>query len=136
MRKDVRNRSESALEAARRARRSPSVVEKIVWDRLRNDQTGFHFRREVPVGSFRLDFYCAEAKLGIEFDGEQHDALRDAERDQAIAGMGIEVFRFPNVEFFMLEGNSVTDHIQEIVRLCEHRTGRSAGDKPTRRSRR
>ena len=118
------NRSASAIRRARRARQSPSVAEEIVWKFLRNGRLGFKFRREYPVLDYRLDFYCAEAKLAVEFDGEQHDPVRDAIRDSRLADLGIEVLRIPNRTFFMLDAGPPVDTFNVIRMKCEERTGR------------
>ena len=112
---------------ARDARQNSSVAEQIAWKLLRRNQLGFSFKREFPVGNYRLDFYCAEAKLAIEFDGEQHDPKRDAIRDAYLAQFGILVFRIPNREFFQIEGEGkMKNHFRDVVQLCEQRSGRKA----------
>src|SRR5687768_2134433 len=83
------NRSPQARNRARQARKNPSVAEDIVWELLRNRRMGFKFRREYSVLGYRIDFYCAAARLGVEFDGEQHDPDRDAIRDGELAKLGI-----------------------------------------------
>ena len=66
-----------------------------LWLRLKNRQLGgFKFRRQHPIGPYILDFYCAEARLAVEIDGDiqahpdqiAHDRRRDAYfRKQGIA---------------------------------------------------
>jgi len=118
------NREQRAIQRARQARKAPSVAEEIVWKFLRNGRLGFKFRREYPVLDYRLDFYCAEAKLGVEFDGEQHDPVRDAARDARLAELGIEVMRIPNREFFLLDREPPRDTFNLILKRCEERVGR------------
>ena len=119
-----RTREQVAL--ARDARKSPSVAEEIVWGIVRNRKLGFKFKREFPIGPYRFDFYCDEAKVALEMDGEQHNPIRDATRDQYFESMGIETFRVPNVEFFALDPEALyRDYIEELVKLCEQRSGRS-----------
>lgn len=111
---------------ARAARKQPSAAEEIVWELLRNRKQGFKFKREVSIGAYRVDFYCAEARVALEMDGEQHCAGKDSVRDQFIESLGIVVFRIPNVEFFQLDpASTYKDHIEELLKLCEARTGRS-----------
>jgi len=119
-----RNRSPASLAKARSARKDPSVAEKIIWERLRDSRLGFKFRREHPIGGYRLDFFCREALLAVELDGEQHDPLRDAKRDEELAKHGIVTFRIPNRRFFELEKGAYEDFVLEIQKLCEARTGR------------
>lgn len=71
-----------------------------------------------------MDFYCAEARLAVEFDGEQHDPAHDAERDAAIREQGVEVMRIPNRAFFMIDPVPPDDSFNAIVKMCEERTGR------------
>lgn len=106
-----------------------------MWKFLKANRTGFHFRREANILEYRVDFYCAEAALAVELDGEQHDPLRDTLRDTDLRKAGIEVWRIPNVRFFQLDGAGAEDHIRQIVQFCEARSGRKAGDKAVRRSR-
>ena len=97
-----------------------------MWELLRGNRTGFKFRREHPVGGFRLDFFCREAMLDVEMDGEQHDPVQDARRDEAMSALGILTYRVPNRRFFLLDEGVYKDDLAEIVRLCEQRSGRSA----------
>ncbi len=97
-----------------------------MWERLRDNKIGFKFRREHPVGSYRLDFFCREAMLAVEMDGDQHDPERDAPRDAALAELAILVYRVPNVEYLMIGDSRTTDHLAAITKLCEERSGRKA----------
>ena len=58
------------------------------------------FRRQVTVGRYIVDFYCAKAKLAIELDGSQHfsedGVLYDEERSAVLRALGITVLRFAN----------------------------------------
>src|ERR1700722_5798744 len=106
-----RNRTPVARDMARAARRDPSVAEDILWSWLRNSKLGFKFRREHPVSQYRLDFFCREAMLAVEMDGEQHDPVRDAARDSALAKLGILTHRVENRKFFGLDGDRCPDVI-------------------------
>ena len=123
-----RNHEWEATKRARSARKGHSAAEHLMWQQLRGSRTGFRFRREHPIGQFRLDFYWPEAKLCVEMDGEQHEKTRDAARDAALAELGIITYRVPNLEFFLLTSKPYQDHLREIVRVCEERTGRQAFD--------
>jgi len=58
------------------------------------------FRLQHQIGRYILDFYCHEARLGIELDGGQHaepdQAQYYAERSRALEAEGIRVLRFWN----------------------------------------
>jgi very-short-patch-repair endonuclease len=75
-------------------------AEHRLWSWLRAHRLdGLSFRRQVPVGSFILDFVCHEQMLVIEVDGGQHaQSKRDVERDQWLASKGYRVLRFWNSE--------------------------------------
>jgi len=86
-------------------RRAMTEAEKALWEKLRNRQLkGYRFRRQHPVREFVVDFFCYEAKLIIELDGEVHDnpfqAERDIERTKMLKNMGLKEIRFKNEEVF------------------------------------
>ena len=85
---------------ARGLRHAQTRAEHKVWWWLRNRELGYKFRRQVPVGPYILDFYCAELKLAIELDGPQHGTIDmsqyDSVRTLFLRGRGIEVVRMPN----------------------------------------
>ena len=85
---------------ARRLRREQTRAERALWQILRRRQLGgLKFRRQVPVGPYIADFYCAEARLVVEVEGGQHaDNPRDARRDTWMVGQGLTVLRFWNPE--------------------------------------
>ncbi|MCC7434399.1 MAG: DUF559 domain-containing protein [Methanoregulaceae archaeon] len=111
-------------ERARRLRKEMSVAESIFWEKCRKHRLGFEFRRQYPISGYVLDFYCKEAMLAVEFDGEQHDAEGDRARDEDLAMFGIETLRIPNRDFFMLDAAPVIDWIELVVKRCEERSGR------------
>jgi very-short-patch-repair endonuclease len=91
------------LIAARSLRQNMTDAEHFLWYFLRRNQLGgFHFRRQHPVGPFKLDFYCSAARLCVELDGGQHtdQAAKDATRTRFLKGHGIEVVRIWNHELF------------------------------------
>jgi len=61
---------------------------------------GFHFRRQVPIGRYIVDFASLRARIVVEIDGGQHgmhDGIRsDRERDAVLRSQGFRVLRFWN----------------------------------------
>lgn len=61
---------------------------------------GLRFRRQQIIGSFIVDFYCAQLRLAIELDGPIHEQeghrARDLERDSEIAAHGVRIIRIRN----------------------------------------
>ena len=93
-------RRPTILAYARTLRRDQTPAEKRIWTGLRRQQlAGLKFRRQVPLGRYIADFYCAAAKLVIELDGISHIAsVSDDTRDAWMRGQGITVLRFSNYE--------------------------------------
>lgn len=62
----------------------------------------FHFRKQVKMGRYVVDFASHKAKLVVEIEGNTHyvgDAPeRDRERDRALEAHGYRVLRFTNLE--------------------------------------
>ena len=71
-------------------------AERAIWDMLRKAFEGAHFRRQVPIRHFIVDFASHPAKLVIEIDGGQHDAEADLPRTNIIEAEGYKIVRFWN----------------------------------------
>ncbi|GAB4414263.1 MAG: hypothetical protein Kow00123_27740 [Anaerolineales bacterium] len=87
------------LARARELRHPQTPAETLLWARLRNRQlSGFKFRRQHPIGTAIVDFYCDACRLAIEVDGDSHAerAEYDAARTQALEEQGVRVIRFTN----------------------------------------
>ena len=78
------------------------TAEVALWQQLRNKARGVKFRRQTSIGNFIVDFYCAEARVVIELDGDSHyegDAPHyDTKRDTELTRIGFRVLRFTNLE--------------------------------------
>lgn len=84
---------------ARRLRRDMTDAERVLWFALRDRRLfGLKFRRQVPLGPFIADFYCAELRLVLEADRGQHSSARDAIRHTHLAALGYRTLRFSNAE--------------------------------------
>ncbi len=85
-----------------RALRSPlTPPEAKLWSRLRNRQLGgFKFRRQHPIGSYVVDFCCAERRLTVELDGDSHIEQEeyDKKRTSWLIEQGYQEIRFWNRE--------------------------------------
>ena len=84
---------------AKKLRKHMTTYEELLWKRLNYRQLkGKHFRRQHPYGIYILDFYCFEADLAIEIDGEIHLIKEeyDKERTGYLESTGLRVIRFSN----------------------------------------
>ncbi|MGB8191558.1 MAG: methylmalonyl-CoA mutase family protein [Chitinophagaceae bacterium] len=107
-------------------RRQPTMAEELLWDKLRNKQEGYKFRRQHVIGQFIADFVCLKRGLVIEVDGNYHQLpemkISDAERTKALNILGFDVLRFTNDEI-LYEGDHVIKKIHETLQsLPEKRT--------------
>ena len=96
-------RTKSMTSRARKLRGNLTDAEQMLLKSLhRNRIRGLSFRRQHPIGTYVLDFYCAAAHLAIEVDGGQHASGSTKERDQRrdlwLAMKGIQLLRFWNNE--------------------------------------
>ena len=74
-------------------------AEKRLWYLMRRHHLeGKLFRRQVPIGSYVIDFACLAERLLIEVDGGQHaaQAEQDAQRTAWLEQRGFRVMRFWN----------------------------------------
>jgi very-short-patch-repair endonuclease len=91
----------SVRRRAKELRRQATPAEKVLWEQLRNRRlNGIKFRRQHPIGSYIVDFYCPAHHLAVEIDGEIHSFQVEADliRTQALEDLGIKVIRFWNYE--------------------------------------
>src|SRR5262245_48041789 len=88
------------MERAKELRRDMTPAEKILWEELRANKLGAHFRRQQVIAGFIVDFYCHKFALVVEVDGEIHDFHKkeDIRREDALREMGLKVIRFKNEE--------------------------------------
>ncbi len=90
-----------ANEIARALRKRLTPQEAKLWVQLRLLKD-FHFRRQVPIGPYIVDFAEKTKRLVIEIDGSQHNEpeglAKDARRDLYLKNNGYNVLRFWNVD--------------------------------------
>ena len=73
------------------------------------DKQGVHFRRQQVVAGFIVDFYCHQAALAIEVDGDIHDLQQeeDARREKVLREVGLRIVRLKNEEIMNELANMV-----------------------------
>jgi very-short-patch-repair endonuclease len=101
-------------------RSEPPPAERLLWSRMRNRQLGnFKFRRQQPLCNFIGDFFCAEAKLVVELDGESHSGRHhyDERRTEWLIENGVDVIRVENRDVF----ENIDGVLEAILRECERR---------------
>ena len=106
------------LRNSQELRRSMTKEERHLWyDFLKTYPV--QFRRQSPIGTYIVDFYCPKADLVIELDGSQHfteDGLqKDAQRTVFLEQFHLTVLRIPNNEIHS-NFQGVCEHIDLLVR--------------------
>ena len=84
-------------------RRNETKAEKLLWEKLRNNQLeGLKFRRQHPVNIYIADFYCHKFKLIIELDGDYHNQEEQKQKDEVRTEVlilnGLKIIRFKDEE--------------------------------------
>ena len=93
--------NEDNINKARKLRGNLTRQERHLWyDFLRSYPVKFY--RQRPIGIYIVDFYCSSAKLAIELDGGQHyeeeGIIYDRNRAEHIAGFGVDILRYSNLD--------------------------------------
>lgn len=114
--------NDEPLDRVRTARKQATPAEQRLWQRLRARQlSGLKFRRQVWLGSFIADFFCAEARLVIEVDGHSHGsrAVYDKRRTDWLGREGFRVVRVTNDDV-MTNIDGVLSHIAAHIPSPSH----------------
>jgi very-short-patch-repair endonuclease len=91
----------SKKDVRRKLRNFGTAAEAVLWKHLQRKQIlGKLFRRQVSIGRYIVDFYCAECRLIVELDGAPHFSVLmeelEAERTRYLEGLGLQILRFEN----------------------------------------
>ncbi len=111
-----------AIMVCRDLRKRQTKAENIFWQEVRNRKfCGLKFYRQIPIFHdltgretfFIADFFCYEAKLVIELDGEIHkyQLKYDAERTKILNALGLSVIRFSNAE--------IENNLDEVLKMLK-----------------
>ena len=109
------------IEIRKELRKNQTPQEVILWSKLRNNQTSFKWKRQVSIGPYIADFYCAKRLLVIEVDGSQYldNKEYDKEREKYFACLGIRTLRFWNNEI-NINSEGVMNKIQIELKKEPH----------------
>lgn len=103
-------------------RKNSTKAEDVMWQILRRDATGFHFRRQQIIGGFIVDFVCLSKKLVVEVDGDIHDYQKeeDENRTNYLNELGFEVIRFKNDEVLLKADQVVVSILKKIKEISSN----------------
>jgi very-short-patch-repair endonuclease len=113
-----------ANQSARWLRGNQTEAEKALWRVLRPlKEQGFHFRRQVPIDHFIVDFACLSRRLVIEVDGGQHGMRKgeesDLKRDAYLTSQGFRVLRFWNNDVLNNRDGVMQRVLEALNEECE-----------------
>ncbi len=110
---------ESLLIKAKEMRHEPTPAEDKLWQYLKGDKIGYHFRRQHIIDRFIVDFVCLAQELVVEVDGGVHNDLqvRDDERTKILESLGFGVVRFSNDEII----KDIEKVVQKIKEYLERK---------------
>lgn len=105
-------------EKASKNRKTQTLAEQMLWEKIRSNKLGIHFRRQHVIGNYIVDFVCLKNNLVIEVDGEYHNNKSqreaDAYRTWYLNGRGYRVIRFTNEEIIADVEQAVTTIIHNL----------------------
>jgi len=96
---------------SRENRKNATETEDILWQLLRNKQTGYKIRRQHAIDGYVADFVCLSKGLVIEVDGGYHQTTKEEDevRTMVLNNEGFDVIRFTNEE--------VTNDAKRVVQV-------------------
>ena len=111
---------------AREMRKALTPAEARLWVALRSlKPEGLHFRRQVPLRGYYLDFFCWARGVIVEVDGTSHQSedrqRQDRVRDAVFAREGLLTLRYDN----LMVRDRLNDVIQQVRAACLARPTRS-----------
>lgn len=96
----------------------PTEAETVMWQLLRQNGAGAHFRRQHIIGPYIADFCCLSANLIVELDGGYHQLpdqqVKDEDRTAWLNQQGYRILRFTNDEV-LFDTDRVLHSIINIV---------------------
>ena len=100
-------------------RKAMTEAELKFWNVVRAHRLmGLHFRRQMPIAGYIVDFACSEHKIIVEIDGSGHGrtetVIADARRSERLAALGWMVLRFWNDDV-LKDIDGVCTHILRVI---------------------
>ena len=87
---------------ARENRKNATLAESVLWEHLREGESGERFLRQHIIGYYIADFVSRHGGLIIEVDGGYHSEPRQQEddelREEYLEKRGYHIIRFTNEE--------------------------------------
>ena len=127
-------------ENAKTNRKNPTEAESVMWDMLKGNNLGYHFRRQHIILDYIVDYICLEKGLVIELDGGYHNDPQqkayDGYRTAHLQRLGYTELRFKNEEL-LCNPDDVIKKIKETleslpsINSLPFREGQGVGSLPS-----
>ncbi len=100
-------------------RKLPIQAENRLWNKIRNKQLGYKFRRQYGIGNYIVDFYCPVLRLVIEIDGATHSTPEEIKKDKIrqnyFMKLGLNIKRYTNNDI----RKSLEEVLSNIIETCK-----------------
>ena len=117
-------RLDAIHEQARMNRRQPTEAQKLLGDKLGEQELGkFKLTRQQVIGSAIVDFACNPLKLAVSID-EGGDPALVARRDKSLEAVGVKLLRFPAARV-LDEPDAVVSEILAAMKASYDERGRA-----------
>ena len=117
------------------SRKNPTEAESVLWNMLKSNNLGLHFRRQHIILDYIVDFICLEKGLVIELDGGYHNNPEQAEYDKQrtshLKKLGYTELRFTNEEL-LTNPDAVIARIKSVASSLPSLQGRAGVRPPIR----
>jgi very-short-patch-repair endonuclease len=96
--------------------RRPTEAERKLWWHLRHrlPMPGTHFRHQVRIDRYIVDFACHAKRIVVEVDGSQHGTAADEARTKVLEANGYRVLRYWNNDVLTNIGGVLEDIFRAI----------------------
>jgi very-short-patch-repair endonuclease len=119
---------------ARAMRATPTEAERKLWWHLRHriPTLASHFRRQVRIDRYIVDFACHATRIVIEVDGSQHDrSAADEKRTKVLEATGYRVLRYWNNDVLSNIDSVLEDILRAITTTPTPNPSPQGGGEPT-----
>jgi very-short-patch-repair endonuclease len=119
---------------ARAMRATPTEAERKLWWHLRHriPTLASHFRRQVRIDRYIVDFACHATRIVIEVDGSQHDrSAADEKRTKVLEATGYRVLRYWNNDVLSNIDTVLEDILRAITTTPTPNPSPQGGGEPT-----
>ena len=109
-------------------RKNSTEAESVLWNMLKANKLGAHFRRQHIILDYIVDFICLDKGLIIELDGGYHNDPQQKEYDEArtthLQRLGYTELRFKNEEL-LYNPDAVIHKINDTLETLPSLKGRA-----------